>query len=92
MYESHGSGLIDKRYLKYIRKWLDFLLKHEPDIPIKANDTHGRFSKREIAPLNLTFELDYRERGEADYKLTVKNYEDWITSLEEVDIFLPVYK
>ena len=80
-----------------------------PDIPIKAHDTRGQFRKRDIAPLNLAFELDDKERnvmlfiwktmykqiitpkmrdewiqnqGEDDYKLTVKNYEDWITSLE----------
>jgi hypothetical protein len=106
---SEGSGLINKEALSYVTTWMSVISKYDPDIEKKANDTRGKFRKRDISPINITFELNYKEKslmlfiwkftysemitpetrdnwiknqGQEDYELALKNYKEWINSLE----------
>ena len=61
---SHGGGIIDKKALKYVKKWLDALSKFIPEIKQLALDTsRGPFRQRDISPLNFSLELNYVERN-----------------------------
>jgi len=61
---SHGGGIIDKKALKHVEKWLDTISKFIPDIKKLAHDTaRGPFRERDISPLNLPLELNYEERN-----------------------------
>jgi hypothetical protein len=107
---SKGSGLIDKEFLPYVNTWLNVISRYDPDIEKRANDTRrGPFRERDISPINITFELDHKEKslmlyiwriaynqmitpetrdnwiknqGQEDYELALKNYKEWINSLE----------
>lgn len=61
---SHGGGIIDKKALKHVEKWLNTISKFIPDIKKLAHDTAGGpFREQDISPLNLPLELNYEERN-----------------------------
>lgn len=113
--QTNGRGLIDKKAVKYVKKWVNTIVKHVPDIQDLAKDTRGPFRERDTSPLNLSLSLNLKERvlmlficrfiykqlltpkgrkdwienfGQKDYEFAVKNYEEWINSLEGDDMHL----
>lgn len=60
--KSKGGGLINKEALKYVTKWMNFILEHDPEVEKQADDSRGPFGERDMSPLNISLELNYKER------------------------------
>jgi hypothetical protein len=60
--KSKGGGLINKEDIKYVTKWMNFLLDNVPEVEIIAGDSCGPFRKRDMSSLNISLKLNYKER------------------------------
>jgi hypothetical protein len=59
---SGGSGLINKEALKYVTKWMNYILEHDPGVSKRANSSQGPFRKRDMSPLDISLVLNWKER------------------------------
>ena len=57
-----GSGLINKKALRYVTRWINVIKKNDPDVEERSNDTRGPFRERDLSPFTFSLELDQRER------------------------------
>ena len=60
---SKGGGLLKKEDLKYITKWLNFILAHDPEVEKLAKDRRGPFRKIDTSSITITLELNHKERS-----------------------------
>jgi hypothetical protein len=59
---SNGGGLINEEALMYVTKWMNFISVHIPEVKTLVDDSCGLFRKRDMSSLNITLELNYKER------------------------------
>ncbi len=59
---SNGGELINKEALRYVTKSMDFISEHVPEVETLVDDSHGPFRKRDMSSLNISLELNYKER------------------------------
>lgn len=95
---ANGGGLINKEALKYVNIWIDVILEHDPDIERRVNDTRGPFRSRDMSPLNISLELDNKEKDlmlfirKSMYSqlITPKSRDNWIRNQGREDYELAV--
>lgn len=99
---SNGGGLINKEALKYVAKWMNVILKHDPDVVERANDSRGPFRARDLSPLDISIQLNRKERAIMlliwqtllNQLMTPTNRANWIENqgLEDYELAVKYYK
>jgi hypothetical protein len=61
--QSGGGGLVDRKGVTQIAKWLRVISEQVPDVRRLADDVRGPFRERDLSPISVSLELDARERA-----------------------------
>ncbi|MCP4599554.1 MAG: hypothetical protein GY847_03275 [Proteobacteria bacterium] len=61
--QSESEGLIDRKGARYIAKWLKVISEQVPAVENLVVDNRGPFRERGLSPINVSLELDSRERA-----------------------------
>ncbi len=61
-HQYRDGGLIDRKGARYIAKWLRNISEQVPGVKDLADDSQGPFRERDLSPINVSLQLDYRER------------------------------
>ena len=62
-HQSRGGGLIDRKGVRHIAKWLRNISEQVPDVRDLADDSQGPFRERDLSPINVSLRLDSGERA-----------------------------
>ena len=97
-HQSEGGGLVDRKSTKYIAKWLKIISEQVPDVRDLASDDRGPLRERHISPVNVSLDLDSRERALMLFicktlygqLCTSEGRRDWIKNQDRADYELAV--
>jgi ribosomal protein L5 len=62
-HQSGGGGLVDRKGVAQIAKWLKAISEQVPEVRRLAGDVRGPFRERDLSPIGVSLELDARERA-----------------------------
>ena len=62
-HRSGRTGIGGRESVRHIEKWLSSIEKQVSDVKRLAADTQGPFRKRDLSPIDVSLELDAKERA-----------------------------